>query len=116
MPWEPYYSYQLGWNLGNLGLQTSDPQQRQALLTAAIDWFKKGNQVSPYQEFGHSNLAWLLMFAGDPQSASQEFARSARLFPAKRGVFYGLGLSLLAQGKSDLAVEAITLEAFCNNL
>lgn len=110
-PWEPYYLYQLGWNLGDLGLQTTDPAQRQALLTAAIDWFKKGNQASPYQEFGHTNLAWLFMFAGDPQAASQEFARSAQLFPAKRGVFYGLGLSLLAQGKNDLAVEAITLEA-----
>ncbi len=110
-PWEPYYPYQLGWNLGDLGLQTNDPKQRQALLTAAIDWFKKGNQASPYQEFGHTNLAWLLMFAGDPQAASQEFTRSAQLFPAKRGVFYGLGLSLLAQGKTDLAVEAITLEA-----
>ncbi len=109
-PWESYYSYQLGWNLGNLGLQTADPAQQQQLFTDSIAWLQKGIDASPYQEFGHSNLAWLLLNR-DPQAASQEFARSAQLVPAKRGVFYGLGLSLLAQGKGDLGIEAIALEA-----
>jgi hypothetical protein len=79
--WEPYYPYQLGWNLGN--------------------------QAAPNQEFGHSNTAWLLL-QNDPASATRNFAGAAQLVPAKRGGFYGLGLSLFAQGKSDLAVQAMT--------
>ncbi|WP_009633340.1 O-antigen ligase family protein [Synechocystis sp. PCC 7509] len=110
-PWESYYPYQLGWNLGDMGLQTSNPQERQKLITSGIDWFNKGIEVSPNQEFGHTNLAWLLMAKGDVSTATKEFARSTQLMSAKRGVFYGLGLSLLAQGKTDLGIEAITLEA-----
>ncbi|MGA7934654.1 MAG: O-antigen ligase family protein, partial [Kovacikia sp.] len=107
--WEPYYSYQLGWNAGNLSLQTTDPKQQQTLVEGGVLWLKRGIQASPNQEFGHSNLAWLLLNR-DPKAASQSFARSAQLVPAKRGVFYGLGLSLLAEKKTDLAVEAMTLE------
>jgi tetratricopeptide (TPR) repeat protein len=105
-PWESYYSYQLGWNLGEMARATGDKQQ----LQQAIYWFKKAIEVSPYQEFGHSNLGWLLLNV-DPPQATQAFAKSARLIPAKHGVFYGLGLSLLAQNKVDLAVKALTLEA-----
>ncbi|MBA2748113.1 MAG: O-antigen ligase family protein, partial [Tatlockia sp.] len=110
-PWEAYYPYQLGWNLGNMGLEASSPQERQKLIEAGIDWFNQGIKVSPNQEFGHTNLAWLLMAKGDATKATKEFARSTQLMSAKRGVFYGLGLSLLAQGKTDLGIEAITLEA-----
>ncbi|MGK7873229.1 MAG: O-antigen ligase family protein [Xenococcaceae cyanobacterium] len=109
VPWEPYYPYQLGWNLGNLALQTSDAQKRQQLFEDSIAWLQKGIAASPYWEFGHSNLAWLLLNP-NPEAATQEFARSAQLVPAKRGVMYGLGLSLLAQNKVDLAIEAIALE------
>jgi len=107
--WEPYYSYQLGWNAGNLSLQATDPKQQQTLVEGGIRWLKRGIEASPNQEFGHTNLAWLLINQ-DPKAASQAFARSAQLVPAKRGVFYGLGLSLLAQKKTDLAVEAMVLE------
>ncbi|MBW4664747.1 MAG: O-antigen ligase family protein [Chroococcus sp. CMT-3BRIN-NPC107] len=111
VPWESYYPYQLGWNLGDRGLQTSNPKERQKLIDTAIAWFNKGIEASPNQEFGHTNLAWLLMAKGNAKTATKEFARSAQLMSAKRGVFYGLGLSLLAQGKTDLGIEAITLEA-----
>lgn len=109
-PWEPYYSYQLGWNLGNLSLQAQNPQERQQLLADGIAWFQQGIQDSPHQEFGHTNLAWLVL-SQNPTGAAQGFARSAQLIPAKRGVFYGLGLSLLAQGNTKLALDAMTLEA-----
>lgn len=36
--------------------------------------------------------------------------------PAKRGIFFGLGLSLLAQGQNDLALQAMTLECLRNPL
>ncbi len=114
-PWEPYYPYQLGWNLGDRALASNQPQQQEALLKQGIAALQQGNQVSPYREFGHSNLGWLLL-QQDPEAAAQAFAQSARLVPAKRGVFFGLGLSLLVQGKSDLAADAMALECLRNPL
>jgi hypothetical protein len=104
VPWEPYYAYQLGWTLGDLGLRTGDP----SLVERAIPQLIKGNQAAPYQEFGQTNLGWLLLNR-EAKSAVQAFGRSAELVPAKRGVFYGLGFGLLGT-KPDLANEAIVLE------
>ncbi|WP_299487291.1 O-antigen ligase family protein [Acaryochloris sp. IP29b_bin.137] len=112
-PWEPYYSYQLGWNLGEIGLKTQDPKLRNDLIQTATQHFIQGNQVAPDQEFGHTNLGWLYLQTA-PRQATQAFARSAELVPAKRGVFFGLGLSLLGQGQTDLAVQAMTLECLRN--
>ncbi|OLP17922.1 hypothetical protein BST81_12755 [Leptolyngbya sp. 'hensonii'] len=109
-PWEPYYPLQLGWNLGNLSLLTPNPEQKQTLQKEGATWLEIGNRVAPYQEFGQTNLGWLLLNQ-NPQAATAAFARSARLIPAKRGIFYGLGLSLLAQGKVEPAITAIVLEA-----
>lgn len=112
-PWEPYYSYQLGWNLGEMGLKTKDPKLRNDLIQTATQHFIQGNQATPDQEFGHTNLAWLHLQT-DPRKATQEFVQSAELVPAKRGVFFGLGLSLLGQGQTELAVQAMTLECLRN--
>lgn len=110
-PWQPYYTYQLGYNLGDLSYQMTDnPPLRQALLTDAIHWFEVGNQIVPYQEFGHSNLGWLQLENQQPDLAQQSFARSTQLVPAKPGVFFGLGFSCWQAGDTDCAVEAMTLE------
>ena len=82
-PWEPYYPYQLGWNLGDLSFQASDLAQQQQLRQDAIAWFQSANEISPYQEFGHSNLGWLTINAGDIDMAVEAFSRSAKLVPAK---------------------------------
>jgi hypothetical protein len=105
-PWEPYYPYQLGWNLGDLAINTNNPQA----LNEGIKYFQVGNQVSPYQEFGHSNLGWLQL-RQNPSAATKSFIESIKLIPAKRGVFQGLAVSLLAQNQPDLAIEAFALEA-----
>ena len=104
--WEPYYPYQLGWNLGNLAINTKNSQ----LLPSAVEGFERGNKISPYQEFGYSNLAWLLL-QRNPQQAQVNFIKAIELMPAKTGNFYGLGLSLLAQNRGELGVESFTLEA-----
>ncbi len=104
-PWEPYYANQLGWTLGNLGLETSDPQTVQA----GIRWLQRSLQVSPYQEFATTNLGWLLL-TQNPAAATQAFQRSATLVPAKRGTFYGLGISLLRQEKTNPAIRALVQE------
>ncbi len=103
-PWEAYYPYQLGWQLGDISFQNPDGFRRDA-----IHWFTAGNQASPYQEFGQSNLGWLLI-SEDAQQAKTAFAKAAQLVPAKPGAFLGLGYSLLRSGETDLAVKALTLE------
>ena len=110
-PWEPYYPHQLGYNLGAAALQSApDPPLRQTLLTDAASWFGLANQVSPYQEFGHSNLGWLQIEQGDPQAAQRSFARAIALVPAKMGVFFGLGVACLQTQTLDCATEALGLE------
>lgn len=109
-PQEPYYLHQLGWNLGQLSLQTQSAPVQQATRTDAIAWLQRSLQVSPAQEFASTNLAWLVLDR-DPAAAARLFAHSAQLIPTKRGVFYGLGLSLLAQAKPEAAMTALTLEA-----
>jgi O-antigen ligase len=104
--WEPYYPYQLGWNLANLGIESNNGQ----LLREGIRWFEIGNKISPYQEFGHTNLGWLLV-NNNPKLASQEFSQASQLVPAKHGVFFGLGLSMLLQKNPDLFIQSVTIEA-----
>ncbi len=105
-PGEPYYPSQLGWNLGNLASQTNNPQWQQQAISA----FQQAVTASPYQEFNLSSLGWLQV-SQNPPAATQAFTRALRLTPAKRGLLYGLGLSLLAQGKTNLATDAIALES-----
>ncbi|MEM6435217.1 MAG: O-antigen ligase family protein [Cyanobacteria bacterium P01_D01_bin.115] len=112
-PGEAYYPFMLGWVLGDIGDQVTDPQTTAALKTEAAQWFQTANEISPYQEFGHSNLGWLEL-PDDPQAAIAQFAQSVELIPAKAGVLYGLGYSLFANGQPDLAIEAIALEMLRN--
>ena len=110
-PWEPYYPYQLGWNLGELSYQAHQrPDLQRSLLSQAIAWLGRGNQVGPYQEFGHSNLGWLQLEGGQPQAALASFQRSIELLPAKPGVFFGLGFSALRSGDRQRAIAALGLE------
>jgi uncharacterized protein involved in response to NO len=107
-PWEPYYSYQLGWNLSNAPSQ--DAKVRQTRLRQSLEFFQRNVKASPNQESGTSSLGWLQMFSRQPSLATASFLQSTRLMPAKRGGFHSLGISLLAQGKTDLGIQAIALE------
>ncbi len=104
-PWEPYYPQQLGWVLGDLGLKSN----RSDLLQKSVDWFNIARISAPYQEFVYSNLGWLQLNT-NPKAATEAFRQAAQLVPAKRGVFYGLGMSLLFQARMDVAIEALALE------
>lgn len=108
-PWESYYPFQLGWVVGDLSNQVDDPQMAARMQGDAIAWFQQGNEVSPYQEFGHTNLGWLQVSEA-PESAIATFTQSAQLIPAKVGVFLGLGYGLLLNEQPDLAVDAMVLE------
>ena len=108
-PWEPYYPYQLAWNLGELAYQSKDAQQQETLRQESVDWFKEANAVSPNQEFGYSNLGWLQVNS-DPHAASQNFRRATQLVPDKKGVFFALGYSLLQEGDSARSLQAMVNE------
>jgi hypothetical protein len=108
-PWEAYYPYQIGWNLADLALKTVDRQQQQQLLQTSIQWLETGNKVSPYQEFGYTNLGWLLL-GNNPAAATQSFRKAAELVPAKQGIFSSIAIGLFLQKKTNLAIEAFTIE------
>ncbi|MGK7932663.1 MAG: O-antigen ligase family protein [Microcystaceae cyanobacterium] len=108
-PWQPYYPYQLGWNLGNLALNSNNPPVREQLLTDGITELERGNEVSPYHEFGYSSVGWLWL-QKDGSKATKPFKEAIKLVPAKRGLMYGLGLSFVVQNQPELALEALSLE------
>jgi hypothetical protein len=107
-PWEPYYSYQLGWNLGIA--RSNDANVNRARANQSLDFFQRNVQASPYQEAGRSSLGWQQLFHRQFSQATQSFGQATQLMPAKRGAFYSLGQSLLAQNQSELAIQAIALE------
>lgn len=104
--WEPYYPYQLAWNLGELAYQSEDAQQQEMLRQESVDWFEKANVLSPNQEFGYSNLGWLLVNS-DPQKATAAFSKAAQIVPDKKGIYFAIGYSLLKQGNAELATQAM---------
>ena len=107
-PWEPYYSYQLAWNLGELAYKSENVQQQEVLRKESVEWFEKANTVSPNQEFGYSNLGWLLVNT-EPKKATAAFLKAAQLVPEKNGVYFALGYSLLKQGNPELATQAMVI-------
>jgi hypothetical protein len=114
-PWQPYYGYQLGWNLGDIAFKMPQSASKEALLPQSIEALHAGIEASPYQEFGYTNLGWLQLDR-DPRSAALSFARAAQLLPAKPKLFLGLGLALLEQDREELAFDAFSLEILRNPL
>jgi tetratricopeptide (TPR) repeat protein len=64
---------------------------------------------NPDQEIAHFNLGWLLLVR-DPAAAERHFRAAAHLVPDKGGVYFGLGLAQLNQGRRDDAARAFALE------
>ena len=108
VPWEPYYPSMLAWALGDFSFQTTG-DVRKTLRASSIQWFEKANAVAPYQEFGQSNLGWLLL-QEDPKEAVAAFVKSVQLAPTKQKVFLGLGIALLRNNQSELATSAFASE------
>lgn len=107
-PWEPYYPYQLGWNLGELAFESADAQQQARLAEESVDWFGRAISLSPNREFGYSNLGWLLVNL-HPEKATDAFRKAAQLAPHRSGNYFALGYSLLKEGKTELSVQAMTI-------
>lgn len=83
-----------------------DPSQ----ADRAIALFRESLTLNPDQEIAHFNLGWLLV-VHDSVAAEAHFLAAARLVPDKGGVYFGLGLTRLNQGKPDAAARAFALES-----
>lgn len=76
----------------------------------AITFLDRSLEQNPDQEIAHFNLGWLLVVT-DPATAEKHFLAAAHLVPDKGGVYFGLGLARLNQGRRDEAARAFALEA-----
>ncbi|OIP68772.1 MAG: hypothetical protein AUK48_15205 [Oscillatoriales cyanobacterium CG2_30_44_21] len=112
-PWEPYYSYQLGWNLANLAITYPNLAIAPAWQQDGLAWIKKAIAANPNSEAGYNAAAWLSLRQNSAianQEAESYFRRGLELVPIKRSLSFGLGVSLLRQGKQSEAIAAITKE------
>jgi hypothetical protein len=112
-PWEPYYPYQLGWNLADLAITYPNLPQSQAWQKDGLAWMKTAIATNPHNEAIYNSAAWLSL-REDSTSAAQEaetyFRRGLELVSSKRSLSFGLGVSLLRQGKNTAAIAAMTTE------
>jgi tetratricopeptide (TPR) repeat protein len=113
-PWQPYYSYQLGWNLAEFGLNPEFGQlpqpQRQQWRQAGLEWLQRAIAANPYNEAMYNAAAWLSLQQGKLTEAEAHFRQGLQLVPLKRSLSLGLGLSLLPQGQVEQGIAAIASE------
>ena len=111
-PWEPYYPYQLGWNLADLALSMGNQKepQVQAWQQEGLNWIKTAIAVNPHNEAMYNAAAWLSYQQGLFADAETYFRQGLQLHPLKRSLSFGLGLSLLRQNKVDQAIAAMVNE------
>ncbi|MDX2255685.1 MAG: O-antigen ligase family protein [Pseudanabaenaceae cyanobacterium bins.39] len=113
-PWQPYYAYQLGWNLGELATNPEFsrlPQtQRQQWQQASLEWLRMAIAANPYSEAMYNAPAWLSLPQGKLTEAEAYFRKGLELVPLKRSLSFGLGLSLLQQRQVDQGITAMATE------
>jgi len=75
----------------------------------AVELLNLSLALNPDQEIAHFNLGWLLVVER-PDLAERHFLAAAHLVPDKGGVYFGLGLARLNQGRRPDAAAAFALE------
>lgn len=108
-PWEAYYSYQLGWNLGNFGYGSRSREPIPKFLEKSESYLKSAIQSSPYLEFGYNSLGWIQLRREQPE-AVKSLSKASQIVPSRKLAFHGLGLSLLHQTETQKAIKAFALE------
>ncbi|WP_221032508.1 O-antigen ligase family protein [Actomonas aquatica] len=79
----------------------------------AIELLQTSLLLNPDQEIAHFNLGWLLV-VHDPVGAAGHFRQAAQLVPDKGGVYFGLALASLNQGKPPQTAHFLALECLNN--
>ncbi len=80
-----------------------------AKVAEAEEQLELSLKLNPDQEIAHFNLGWLQVVS-QPVAAERHFQAAARLVPDKGGVYFGLALARLNQGRKDGAVAALATE------
>lgn len=80
-----------------------------ARVDEAVSLLRQSLAHNPDQEIAHFNLGWLLVVR-DSVAAEIHFLAAARLVPDKGGVYFGLGLARLNQGRREEAERAFAFE------
>ena len=75
----------------------------------AVALLNESLALNPDQEIAHFNLGWLLVVS-DPAGAEWHFLSAARLVPDKGGVYFGIGLARLNQGRNAGVAHAFAIE------
>jgi len=112
-PWEPYYPYQLSWNLAELAINYPNLPQSQTWQKDSLTWIKTAIAANPNNEAFYNAAAWLNLRQSTPssnQAAEAYFRRGLELVSSKRSLSFGLGVSLLRQGKTNEAIAAMVTE------
>lgn len=112
-PWEPYYPYELGWNLADLALTYGNLPQAKTWQKEGLAWIKTAIATNPNNEAAYNAAAWLSLQQTSSSAAPEAetyFRRALELLPLKKSLYFGLGVSLLRQGKTAEAINAITTE------
>ncbi len=99
--WNPYYAYQLGWNLANVGLEFRQLPNAPELRQEGLQWLERSITINPHYEFPYTNSAALLMEQRKFSQAIPYLEQAIALAPQKRSLHFMLGLCLLyAQSNS----------------
>ncbi len=93
--WNPYYVYQLGWNLANVGVEFRQLPNAAELRQEGLQWLERSMTINPYYEFPYVNAAALLMEQRKFRQAIPYLEQALTLAPRKRNLHFMLGLSLL---------------------
>jgi len=93
--WNPYYTYQLGWNLANVGLEFRQLPNAQELRQEGLQWLERSITINPHYEFPYTNAAALLMEQRQFRQAIPYLEQAIALAPHKRSLHFMLGLCLL---------------------
>ncbi len=115
-PWETYYSNQIAWHLGTKGWDERDQNIAQKDQNLSLEFFQRSIQHNPYQQFSYHQSAWILNRLGDDIKALPLFEKALELLPHKTSLHFGLGLTLLRQGKNEEGIKSIVQECFYHPL
>ncbi|MEA5451565.1 O-antigen ligase family protein [Leptolyngbya sp. CCNP1308] len=109
VPWDPTYPALAGQNIYQL-LPLVPPAEQEAVRRDALVNFYSAAAIAPNDAWFNYNLAVLLL-PQDPAAAQVYSQRAVQLLPRNRSLSrYLLGQTYLAQGQTDAAITAFSLE------
>jgi O-antigen ligase len=110
IPWDPTYAALAAQQLVEIEKGISNPEDQTAIRTGVLEHLLSAYQAAPYDVWFNNNLA-LRLLPEHPEQAEIFAARTAILRPRTLNyTYYTLGLTYLAQEKTEAAITAFALE------